>query len=300
MNLRRLECFIAVAETGSVRAAARRLHVTPPSLSQQLRVLEEEIGGPLLERLPRGMRLTAAGRALLPEARAAVLAAQSSARSARAALDLESAQLEIATVFSLAVGLLPQAIQRLRRQHPGISIRLFEYRHREALMEAVTSGVADVGVGPLPRGDDGVSAVLLGYESFVAVVGRNHPAYGGPGIRVDALADDEWVLFPPGHGLGDLVHSICDRAGVVPREAVYTGQADAAVRLAATGLGVAIVPANIVPSSLSRHALPLRPPVHRPLAVFTRGTWSPQAEAFRDALQADDWPALPRDAVIED
>jgi len=85
VNLRRLECFIAVAETGSVRAAARRLHVTPPSLSQQLRVLEDEIGGPLLERLPRGMRLTAAGRALLPEARAAVLAAQSSARSARAA-----------------------------------------------------------------------------------------------------------------------------------------------------------------------------------------------------------------------
>ena len=61
MNLRRLECFIAVAETGSVRAAARRLHVTPPSLSQQLRVLEDEIGGPLLERLPHGMRLTAAG-----------------------------------------------------------------------------------------------------------------------------------------------------------------------------------------------------------------------------------------------
>ena len=102
--------------------------------------------------------------------------------------------------------------------------------------------------------------------------------------RLQRYTLGEWVLFPPGHGLGDLVHSICDRAGVVPREAVYTGQADAAVRLAATGLGVAIVPANIVPSSLSRHALPLRPPVHRPLAVFTRGTWSPQAEAFRDAL----------------
>lgn len=300
MNLRRLECFIAVADTGSVRAAARRLHVTPPSLSQQLKVLEGEIGGELLERLPRGTRLTPAGRAFLPEARAAVLAAQSSARSARAALDLETAQLEIATVFSLAVGLLPQAIQRLRRQHAGISIRLYEYRHRDALMEAVISGVADVGVGPLPA-DERVSPVLLGHESFVAIVGPHHPAYRSTtGIAVETLAEDEWVMFPEGHGLGDLGRSICRRAGFVPRDAVFTDQADAAVRLAAAGLGVAIVPENIVPGSLHRHMVPLDPPIYRPLAVFTRGTWSPQAEAFRDALRTVDWPALPPRAVIEE
>ena len=299
MNLRRLECFIAVADTGSLRAAARRLHVTPPSLSQQLKVLEAEIGGELLERLPRGTRLTPAGRAFLPEARAAVLAAQSSARSARAALDLETAQLEIATVFSLAVGLLPRAIQRLRRQHPGMAIRLFEYGHRDLLMEAVLGGVADVGVGPLPR-DDRVSATLLGHESFVAIVGRDHPAYMAmAGITVESLADDEWVIFPEGHGLGDLARSICRRAGFVPRDAVFTDQADAAVRLAAAGLGVAIVPENIVPSSLHRFMVPLDPPVYRPLAVFTRGTWSPQAEAFRDALRSLDWLDVPDGAVIE-
>ena len=298
MNLRRLECFIAVADTGSLRAAARRLHVTPPSLSQQLKVLEGEIGGALLERLPRGTRLTPAGRAFLPEARAAVLAAQSSARSARAALDLESAQLEIATVFSLAVGLLPQAIQRLRQQHPGIAIRLFEYRHRELLMDAVAGGVADVGVGPLPR-DDRVSATLLGHESFVAIVGRQHAAYRSTGIGVETLADDEWVMFPEGHGLGDLARSICGRAGFTPRDAVFTDQADAAVRLAAAGLGVAIVPENIVPSSLHRFMVPLDPPVFRPLAVFTRETWSPQADAFRAALQAIDWVDVPAGAIIE-
>lgn len=299
MNLRRLECFIAVADTGSLRAAARQLHVTPPSLSQQLKVLEGEIGGELLERLPRGMRLTPAGRAFLPEARAAVLAAQSSARSARAALDLGTAQLEIATVFSLAVGLLPQAIQRLRHAHPGIAIRLFEYRHRELLMDAVVGGVADVGIGPLPR-DERVSATLLGHESFVAIVGSEHPAFMSmTGIPVASLADDEWVTFPAGHGLGDLARSICARAGFVPRDAVFTDQADAAVRLAAAGLGVAIVPENIVPSSLHRFMVPLDPPVFRPLAVFTRGTWSPQAEAFRDALRAVDWVDVPDGAVIE-
>lgn len=299
MNLRRLEYFIVVAEEESLRAAARRLHISAPSLSQQIKVLEQEIGGDLLERLPRGIRLTPAGRALLPEARAAVLSAQSSARSARAALDLKTAQLEIATVFSLAVGLLPQAIQSLRQKHSGISIRLYEYRHREALMEAVMGGVADVGVGPLPR-DQRLSSSLLGHESFVVIVGRNHAAYrSSTGIAIETLRDDEWVMFPTGHGLGDLARSICSRAGFVPREAVFTGQADAAVRLAAAGLGVAIVPENIVPGNLRRHMVPLNPPIYRPLAVFTRGTWSPQAEAFRDALQALEWLEVPADAVIE-
>ncbi len=241
MNLRRLECFIAVAEQGSLRAASRRLHVTAPSLSQQLKVLEAEIGGTLLERLPRGTRLTPAGRALLPEARAAVLAAQSSARSARAALALESAQLEIATVFSLAVGLLPQAIHQLRRTYPGIAIGLFEYRHREALVEAVMSGVADVGVGPLPT-EDRVSAQLIGHERFVVIVGRRHPAYRADRVAVRALRDDDWILFSQGHGLLDLVLGICRRADFTPRDAIRTAQADAAVRLAAAGLGVAIVP----------------------------------------------------------
>lgn len=298
MNLRRLECFIAVAESGSLRAAARRLHVTPPSLSQQLKVLETEIGGELLERLPRGTRLTPAGRAFLPEARAAVLAAQSGARSARAALALESAQLEIATVFSLAVGLLPQAIQRLRRTYPGIAIRLFEYLHRDALIEAVVSGVADVGIGPLAI-DPQISSETLGHERFAVIVGRRHRAYGTEGVAIGDLRDDDWILFSQGHGLLDLVLRICARADFVPRDAIRTAQVDAAVRLAAAGLGVAIVPENIVPASFARHVVELRPPVYRPLAIFTRGTWSPQAIAFRDALREIDWQPVDPHAVIE-
>lgn len=224
MNLRRLECFIAIAEDGTLRAAARRLHVTPPSLSQQIKVLEQEVGGDLLERLPRGIRLTPAGRAFLPEARAAVLAAYSSARAARAALALESAQLEIATVFSLVVGVLPQAIQLMHNDYPGISIRLFEYGHRDELLDAIISGVADVGIGPLPPSEN-VSTELLGFESFVAIVGPDHTAFATTKrIPVREFANDEWVLFPPGHGLLDLVYNICSRAGFTPRDAIRTGQ----------------------------------------------------------------------------
>ena len=136
MNLRQLEYLVAIAEDGSFRAAAHRLHVAAPSISQQIRLLELELGGPLLERLPRGARLTPAGRAFLPEARSALLSAQRAQRAGRAALALELAEIEIATVLSLAVGLLPPAIQRMCEAHPGMSVRLHEFHHREVPLQA--------------------------------------------------------------------------------------------------------------------------------------------------------------------
>src|SRR5919205_3332845 len=98
MNVRQLDCFVAVVEEGSFTRAARRIGISQPSLSQQVRALEESLGGLVLERHPRGISLTPAGRSLLPEARAAVRAVDRGRRAARAALALESGELEIATV----------------------------------------------------------------------------------------------------------------------------------------------------------------------------------------------------------
>src|SRR4051812_49982022 len=123
MNLRQLEYFIAIAEEGSFRAAAERVRVAPPSLSQQIRVLEAEVGGPLLERLSRGSRLTPAGRALLPQARAAVLAAPRGGRAARAAPHPQQAEVEGAAVLSPPLRLLSTPVQRLYLSHPRIPPR---------------------------------------------------------------------------------------------------------------------------------------------------------------------------------
>jgi DNA-binding transcriptional LysR family regulator len=300
MNLRQLEYFIAIADEGSFRAAAERVRVAPPSLSQQIRVLETELGGPLFERLARGSRLTPAGRAFLPEARSAVLAAQRGSRAARAALALEQAELEVATVLSLAVGLLPGPIERLNLAYPGIAVRLHEYLHRDALVRAVDDGVGDIAVGPAPPARSG-PVVELGPEAFVAIVGPRHPAFSSQRpVRIGALADDDWILFPTWHGLHGLVTAICAHAGFVPRDAITTAQVEAAVRLAAGGLGVAIVPANIVPPHLRRHVRTLDPPVFRVLYAYTRAEWSPQAEALLRALEQEPWPETPRNALVLD
>src|SRR6267378_6844074 len=90
MNLRQLHYVVVIADEGSFTRAAARLLVAQPSLSQQIKALEQELGGPLLERLPKGVRLTAAGKAFLPEAQAAVTHAERAQRNARSALGLEA------------------------------------------------------------------------------------------------------------------------------------------------------------------------------------------------------------------
>src|SRR6202011_1054205 len=100
-----------------------------PGLSQQILALEAELGGPLIERLGKGARLTPAGRAFLPEARAAVLAAERARAAARGALAARSIDLDIATLRSVAVGILPQALRSLYETHPDAAVSLREYRH---------------------------------------------------------------------------------------------------------------------------------------------------------------------------
>src|SRR5437868_8212840 len=189
MNVRQLECFVAVVDEGSFTSAARRIGISQPSLSQHIRALEEELSGAVLERLPRGVALTPAGRSLLPEARAAVRAVERGRQGARAALALESGELEVATVLSMAVGLLPRYIRVWRERYPDIGIRLHEFRHRSLLEDAVEQGVADFAIGPLPvRAWDGPLEVIA-WEAFVIVVPPTDPLAGRRSIRLEALAD---------------------------------------------------------------------------------------------------------------
>ena len=174
MSLRQLAYWVAVVDTGSFTRAAELMHVSQPALSQQIRALEAELGGELIERLPRGIRLTPAGRAFLPEARAAVLAAERAGSAARGAFALHTTELEIATLRSIAVGVLPTAILSLYDRHPGVSVGLHEFAHRLELEQNVRSGVADIAVGPRPLQTTG-PVERLGWEEFVVVVGPRDP-----------------------------------------------------------------------------------------------------------------------------
>jgi DNA-binding transcriptional LysR family regulator len=287
MNFRQLECFVAVVDEGSFTRAARRIGITQPSLSQHIKALEAELDGAVLDRLPRGVSLTPAGRSLLPEARTAVRALERGRQGARSALALELGELEIATVLSMAVGLLPRHIGIWHERHPNVAIRLHEFRHRTLLEDAVEQGVADFAIGPRPvRRWEGPLEVV-GWEEFVVVLGRDHPLAERRSVRLEELREHEWVLYHPDHGLAGIVEEICRRAGFRPRGPVRTSQAEGAVRLAAAGLGIALVPDNIVLPALDCAVLRLEPRLIRDVAVYARTDWSPTAAAFLDVVRAD-------------
>ena len=259
MNIRQLACFVAVVEEGSFTRAARRIGITQPSLSQHIRALEADIDGAVLERLPSGVALTPAGRTLLPEARVAVRAVERGRRVARAALALEAGELEIATVLSMAVGLLPRHIRVWHERYPNVGIRLQEFKHRSLLEDAVLQGVADFAIGPLPlRAWEGPLEQVT-WEEFVVVAPPEDPLATRRTIRLEELADREWVLYHPDHGLAGILEEACRRAGFSPRGTVRTSQAEGAARLASAGIGPALVPDNIVHSGIEGSVLRLVP-----------------------------------------
>jgi DNA-binding transcriptional LysR family regulator len=290
MTLRQLEYLVAVIDEGSLGRAAQRLYVSQPTLSQQIRALEAELGGPLLERLARGVRPTAAGEALLPAARAAIAAAERARRSARMVLGLEAGELEIATVGTVAYGLLPLLLRRWRSRHRGVTVRMNEFRDGPTLAEAVAQGGADLGIGPRPAAWAG-PVESLGWEEFVVVLPPDDPlrAADGP-IALAALADRELVLFEREHALARLIDELCAAEGFTPRPAVRTAQIAAVPVLAAAGLGPAIVPINIVAGPQRRSVRALDPPRARELCGFTRTQWSPPARAFLDLISEQPWP----------
>ena len=209
VNLRQLRYFLTIVDEGSFSRAAISLLIAQPSLSQQIKSLERELGGPLLERLPTGVRLTPAGNAFLSEARSAVTHAERAGRNARSALGLEAGEIEVATVTSVAYGVLPPAFKLWHERHPGTTIAFREYTHRGALVDAVRAGVGDIAVGPRPSDWSGPVAAL-GWEEFVVVLPAADPlASSGAAVASEALAERDWVLFGSDHGLSGLVLGAC-------------------------------------------------------------------------------------------
>src|SRR5882757_2593134 len=197
VSLRQLEYFVAVVAESLYTAAAARLHVSQPGLSHQIQSLERQLRGHLLERLPRGVRLTPAGRTALPHARASLAHAERASTAAMRASGVDAGELQVGTLFSISIGVLPAALGTWRLRYPDVQVRLVEFRHTNDLIAAMEAGQADVAVGPTPPAWDG-PVREIGAEEFVlaAAPGAHLPGTGAT-IRLADLADRDWVHFTP-------------------------------------------------------------------------------------------------------
>jgi DNA-binding transcriptional LysR family regulator len=284
VSLRQLEYFVAVVDEESFTAAAARLHVSQPGLSHQVQALERQLGGPLLERLNRGIRLTPAGRAVLPHARASLAHAERAQSAGQRASGVDSGELHVGTLYSISVGVLPGALQAWRVKYPDVQVRLVEFRRSDDLVAAMQAGGADLAVGPTPEDWDGPIREI-GAEEFViaAAPGTQLPG-GGQGVDMADLAKSQWVHFTPPSGLGDILNAACADAGFEPHAAVKTEQAPSALNLARAGLGITLIPGNVIPPEYDGVVARLDPPRLRPLAVYTRVRPDPITAAFVEAI----------------
>jgi DNA-binding transcriptional LysR family regulator len=287
ISLRQLEYFVTVVDEGSFTGAADVLHVSQPGLSHQIQALERELGGPLLERLPRKVRLTPAGRTALPHARASLAHAQRASSAARRASGVETGELHVGTLYSISTGILPGALHTWRRSYPNLQVHLVEFRHTDDLIAAMEAGQADVAVGPTPAGWDGPTREI-GVEEFVIAASPDAALpYDPPRVPLAELADREWVHYTQPSGLSDILNQACARAGFQPRLSVRTEQSPSALNMARAGLGLALVPANIIPPQFDGIVLRPDPPVRRPLSVYTRVRPDPITAAFVAAIAVE-------------
>jgi DNA-binding transcriptional LysR family regulator len=293
ITLRQLEYFVAIVDKGSFTSAAASLHVTQPGLSHQVQALERDLGGPLLERLPRSVRLTPAGRVALPHARASLAHADRATSAARRASGVDAGELHVGTLFSISVGVLPKPLREWRRSYPDIQVRLVEFRRSSDLIAAMEAGQADLAVGPTPPDWDGPTQAIGREEFVIAAAADSDLPRDPPMVRLADLSDREWVHFTPPSGLADVLNEACAGAGFEPHVAIRTEQAPSALSLAREGLGITLVPGNVIPATFDGRLLRPDPPVRRHLSVYTRVRPDPITAAFVAAI-ADKSFATPR------
>ncbi|WP_408323803.1 LysR family transcriptional regulator [Paraburkholderia nemoris] len=195
MELRHLRHFVAVAETRHFGRAAARLGMAQPPLSQSIMRLEESLGIKLLERTPRGVSLTAAGEALMAEAKPLLAQADLAERRVRQAAD-ELASLSIAFVPMCAMHIMPLALHALRKQWPGVDVRLIE-RGSALTVASVKNGSIDLGVVVTSVADvHELESIVIERMSMVAAVPANWPLAQRTRISMADLTTYPLIMFP--------------------------------------------------------------------------------------------------------
>lgn len=242
MQFQQLLYFVAVAETRHFTHAAERVHVSQPSLSQQIRALEKELGADLFSRARGNIALTDAGEALLPLARRILADADTARHEVQELVRLRRGRVRLGATPSLCTGLLPDVLRAFHRLHPGIQL-LIEEGGSHDLVRELARGALDLAliVLPLPPGSPALTTVELLREDLVVVSSAAAKAPRGP-VRMADLRDEPLVMFRHGYDLRELTVAACRAEGFEPSFTVEGGEMDAVLGFVRAGLGVAVVP----------------------------------------------------------
>ena len=216
IELRHLRYFAALAELRHFTRAAERVHVSQPTLSQQIRQLEDAFGSPLFNRIGKQVTLTPAGEALLPHARGILCQVEEACTAVTELRGLDSGQLSVGVVQTVNALLLPSLLVRFSQTYPGIQVSTREVPG-DQLEAGVESGAFDLGIGFSPSERPRLATDRLYEEELVVIAARSHPLSARKSIRFSQLEEHPLVLLPRGYCTRELIQASFGSRGGSPR-----------------------------------------------------------------------------------
>lgn len=291
MNFTHLAAFHAVAETGSVTAASERLHVSQPALTREIRELEERLGVPLFDRLPRGMQPTEAGRLLAEYAEQIFRLADAAEAAVGEFAGLERGHLAVASSRTIGVYLLPAVMDAFRARYPGVTFDL-AISNTGLVLSAVLAQTCQIGLIEGPYDVQAFDALPFGQDRIVPVAGAGHPLARRRKLSAAELGEAELVMREPGSGTREVVIQAYAARGLEMKPALSIGSPEAIKRLLRLGRAVSWVSRLSVADELASGILVELPVkdvrVERELnMVWRKGkSLSPSARAFRELARA--------------
>ncbi len=241
MNLRDLRYLVALAEHKHFGRAAAASFVSQPTLSTQIRKLEEELGVALVERTPRKVLLTEVGREIAHRARTVLRDIDEIKAVARRTRDPESGTLRLGIFPTLGPYLLPHVIPHIRERFPRLELRLVEEK-TETLLHQLRNGQLDAGILALPIHDDQLHVEVLFEEPFLLAVPEGHPLTRRKSLKLDDLNAQSLLLLEDGHCLRDQALDICHRAGAGEVNGFRATSLETLRQMVAAGVGITLLP----------------------------------------------------------
>ncbi|WP_031466180.1 LysR family transcriptional regulator [Sciscionella sediminilitoris] len=290
---RRLQVLRALADHGTVRAAAEALHLTPSAVSQQLGALEHEAGQALLSRHGRRVQLTAAGELLAEHAKAVLAELERAEATLAACAEGTIGTVHLASFASAITQVVANAIGTLRQHSPGVRIVVHDAEAHTSLLQLL-SGEIDIAISMEYRATAQIDSARLTRfplyaEPFDAVLPPGHPLAAGERIAVEALREEEWIAPLPDNPCRAVAQTCCEHAGFLPRITHSCDDFHAVTALVAAGAGVALVPRTAIGTDYPVAVLPVspNPPERRVFAAVERGREGhPLIRTVLDALRA--------------
>jgi len=258
MNLKDLKYLVALADTGHFGKAAERTFVSQPTLSAQLKKLEEYLGVKLVERQPKNVQLTDVGRQIVVRARRMLEEGEEIVALARSNTDPYAGKLKVALIPTIGPYLLPRVMPKIRKALPHLGLMLYEYQ-TEPLLKRLRDGEIDLGVIALPALQEGLESRLLYEEAFTLALPHNHPLADKTTVRPPDLKGHTLLLLEDGHCLRDQALEVCSRVDVREAEDFRATSLETLRQMVVAGLGITLLPESAVESPFgSQRGLAIR------------------------------------------